>query len=463
MNVLTLYTIYNTKLQINGLDFEASLLSFFDKIRALAVGNYQGALVLAGMIFTLVIWVFSFISLVLAGLFFIFFLWHYIPREDGSLSGYCERKINKRLMTIVSVKINKAMAEDERRRRKAEMKAAKKNGGERPISMKATLPNVGEDSLPEMPGLDRTDSMSTLPTYTSQPGTPGGYFEMSALDQKRPYPSRTTTQSSEGMYSAGVPLMAAASDMGRSGSPAPSARSMDINNLPPVRTATAGSNRSFGGPQLNRMQSNGSSLGAAYTSSPATYSSETMPSLPPPARSPANNSPAGYRPPGAPMNSRPPPSSGRPTYDDYSSTSGRPTYDAYTPNNARPTYDDYSGGRSSPAPSAMSSRPGPRPGPGSGPRSPPGPNGYPPARSATNPMPPRGPQPYAPSRNMTAPFAQHQPNGSVGSQRSVPGQPPYQRQQDRGDYDYFDRPGTANSQRTGPPRSDYGAGPGPRY
>jgi hypothetical protein len=105
------------------------------------------------MLFTLVIWIFSFLSLLLAAMFFVFFLWSYIPREDGGLSGFCERKVNKRLKQIVSIKINKAMAEEERKRKKAELKAAKKNGGDRPMTMKPSLPVLGDDNLAEMPSM----------------------------------------------------------------------------------------------------------------------------------------------------------------------------------------------------------------------------------------------------------------------------------------------------------------------
>ncbi|KAH8887667.1 hypothetical protein GQ53DRAFT_784257 [Thozetella sp. PMI_491] len=405
VNALTIYGVYSSKLQINGANFESSLMSFFQKIRALATDNYQEALVLSGMTFTLVIWVFSFLSLMLAALFFVFFLWHYIPRSDGGLSGYCERKANKRLMKIVSIKINKAMAEEDRKRRKAELKAAKKSGGERPLSMKATLPDVGDDSLPEMPTISRKDTMGTLPTMSgdSRPSTPGS-FEMNAMGRLPPTRS-TTMNSGVSQFSSHAPLIGGAAEMGRSASPAPSLPPVGMNNYPPMRPGTAASTRSFGGPQLNRMPSNG----------PATYHSETMPSLPPAIRSPANQGPRGYPGPTPHMNSR----SG-------SNGSG---------------FNDYPTGRSSPAPSMNSYR--------GAPQSPMGPNGYP-QRSATNPMPPRGPQPYPPLRNMTAPMPQHQQNGSIGSLRSMPSQP--FAQQPGGDYGYPNpnRPDTANSQRPGP-------------
>lgn len=473
INALTLYSVYNAKLVIEGQDFESSIMSFFAKIKALGV---QQTLILSGMMFTLVIWLFSFLSLLAAALFFVFFLWSYIPREDGGLSGYCERKANKRLMTIVSIKINKAMAEEERKRRKAELKAAKKTGENRPMSLKATLPDVGDDKLPAMPMLNRNDTVDTLPLYSSRVGTPGD-FELGALDQKRPLPSRTGTMASAtsgiSNYSSRQPLMGGAAEMGRSNSPTPTLPQIDLSNYPPTRTATSASNSSFGPPPpLSRVPTNGSGFGGGYTASPATFSSETMPSLPPPVRSPmsAQNSYRGPAP--YPMDSR------------------------QAQNPGRPTYDDYNSGRSSPAPSVNSYRGGPLSPQGMGP------GGYP-SRSATNPMPPRGPGPqYPPQRNMTAPIQPphqprpsngslrsvgsgmqprpfHQPTSSNGSQRSanMPRQQQQQQQQqyqqnsDSGEYDYFNRPPTSNSQRSGPRGPAYGNGwgqdverqGGPRY
>ncbi|KAB5542970.1 hypothetical protein GE09DRAFT_232691 [Coniochaeta sp. 2T2.1] len=480
INALTLYSVYTSKLVIEGQDFESSLMSFFSKIKALGV---QQMLILSGMMFTLVIWLFSFLSLLTAALFFVFFLWSYIPKEDGGLSGYCERKANKRLLQIVSIKINKAMAEEERKRRKAELKAAKKTGDNRPMSLKATLPDVGDDKLPTMPMLNRNDTVDTLPLYTSRVGTPGD-FELGSIDQKRPMPSRTGTMSSAqtgiSAYSSRQPLMGAAAEPGRSNSPTPTLPQIDMNNYPPTRTGTSAANNSFGPPSafggppplnraptggstfggpphLNRAPTNNSGFGASYTESPATFSSETMPSLPPPVRSPMSGPNSNYRGP-APY----------------------PMEDRQAQDPRRPTYDSYSSGRASPAPSTNSPRKGPL-----SPRGNPQQNGYP-SRSATNPMAPRlpGPHPYPPQRNMTAPMQQHQPSPSNGSLRSIgsgpsggtPPQPrpfhqptnsngslrsntPMQRQPpqqqyhqttDSGEYDYFNRPATSNSQRSGP-------------
>ncbi|KAK3682589.1 hypothetical protein B0T22DRAFT_288912 [Podospora appendiculata] len=392
INALTLWSVFQAKLSADGNDFEHSLVSFFDKVRILATEDYRQAVILCGMLFTLVIWVFSFLSLLLAAFFFVFFLWHYIPRADGGLTGFCERKVNKRLKQIVSVKINKAMAEDERKRKKAAMK----NGEDRPMTMQATLPHLSDDKLPEMPALNRADTMTTLPPYTSRPGTPGS-FELNTLDQKRPLPSRTattassTSQFSNAQYSSTTSLLggAAAPGMARSGSPTPTLPPTELDGYPPVRPGTAASSRTYGpGAQLQRLAFNGAATGNGYTASPATYGSETMPAFPPPVRSPTggpnggqNGGPdggpnvglSGYR--GGPRSNQAPARS-------YTGGS-RPPYDGNRP------FDEFSNGRASPAPSTSTYRNGPLSPPGLGP------NGYP-MRSATNPIPPRGQQEMGP-------------------------------------------------------------------
>ncbi|KXX83341.1 Pheromone-regulated membrane protein 6 [Madurella mycetomatis] len=462
INALTLYSLYNDRLQIQGSNFETSLSSFFDKLRALATEETQQAVILSGMLFTLVIWIFSFLSLLLAALFFVFFLWSYIPREDGGLTGFCERKVNKRLKQIVSIKINKAMADEEEKRKRAEFKAAKKNGEARPMTMQPSLPVLGDDSLPEMPSLKRTDTFASLSEKPSRPNTPGS-FEMSALGQK---PMRSATvMTSTSQYSVKSSLVGGAAEMGvtRSGSPIPTLPSIDLEGYSPLRSATGASNGGLGpGPGLQRMASNGSSLSGGYAASRTTYGSETMPGLPPPVRSPVN-APNGYRGPG--------PNQARDRWPGA--------------NEIRSPFDDYSSGRGSPAPSMTSYR--------SNPMSPRGigPDGYP-IRSATNPVSPRGPPQFPPPRNMTAPMRPfHQPTGSNGSLRSMPSaSQPYHQQspsnsslrnmvpagtypqvQTSGEYEYVIRPNpmTANSPR-GPPRGfgngwnqDVERGSEPRY
>lgn len=259
------------QLDPNATDAGTSFIQFFKNLGVLAAAHHQQAVILSGMLFTLIIWVFAALSLLLALLCYLLFLWHYIPNSDGGLSSFCERKINERLTKIVSVKVTKALEDEERKKLKEARKAAKK--GEAPIlGRQATIPTLFDtkdsDKLPEMPMLNRNDTMTTLPLYTSRPGTPSsqqptlpGGFELNNMDQKRPFPSRTGTSSSamsNMSYASKAPLMGAAGEMGygRSASPAPSLPQLETEVFPfPQRSMTANSNGSQwqrGGPQQTR-------------------------------------------------------------------------------------------------------------------------------------------------------------------------------------------------------------------
>ena len=292
VNALTLYSVFKAKLDpTEASNVGSSILTFFKNIGILANEEHQQAAILSGMLFTLVIWIFGALSLISAMILYLLFLWHHIPNADGGLSGYCERKINSRLSKIVSVKVNKALEEEERKRVKADAKAAKK--GEKPVyGRQATLPTLfdqkTDDKLPNMPMLNRNDTMTTLPLYSSRPGTPSGQptlpaFELDQLDQKRPFPSRTVTGSSamsNASYASNAPLIGNASEMGygRSASPAPSLPPLDTNGFPggPQRTATANSNNSQwnrGPPGPPRMPSAMGDRG--YTQSPVSYDGQS--------------------------------------------------------------------------------------------------------------------------------------------------------------------------------------------
>jgi hypothetical protein len=339
INALTLWSVFKANLNPKSAsNVGQGFVEFFKNIEILASRNNQQAVILSGMVFTLVIWAFAALSLILAVLFYIFFLWHYIPNADSGLSGYCERKINGRLATIVSAKVNKALEDEERKRAKADQKALKK--GEVPfggIGRQATLPTLfdaKEDKLPNMPMLNRNETTTTLPLYSSRPGTPSSAvpaFEMDELGRKRPFAPRTGTGSS---YTSNAPLLNNASDMGfsRSASPAPSLPPLDTNGFPtaPQRTVTNNSQNSQwsrgppGGPP--RMPSGLSDRG--YTQSPSSYTDGGS------QRSPAPISPYG-RPPfrgiGDPRSNTP--------NGPAPSMGPRTPFEAYSP-----------GGRSSPAP-----------------------------------------------------------------------------------------------------------------
>lgn len=260
VNAFTLYAFFTTELRIDGKDFGDSVMDFFRKIEAFAENDYRQAATLSGMCFTLIIWIFSFLSLLISGVFFVCFLWCYIPRADGGLTGFCERKVNKRLKQIVSAKINAAMAEEEEKRKKAQMKAAKKKGEDRPMTMKATLPIIGvsiedrTEKLPEMPSLSRQDTMATLPAYTSRPSTPGGY-ELNSIEKRPMPPSRAGTFATQFSGTSSTSLIGAAAEPARQrANDVPTVPKIDMNNIPPTRTATMLSKDSYGSISQSNFQ-----------------------------------------------------------------------------------------------------------------------------------------------------------------------------------------------------------------
>ncbi|TVY86847.1 putative vacuolar membrane protein, partial [Lachnellula willkommii] len=419
MNALTLYSVYTAKLEANDAkDVGSFLTTFFQNIALLAKESNQQAVVLSGMVFTMIIWIFGALSLILATLFYVFFLWHWIPNADGGLSGYCQRKVDKRLSKIVSVKVNKAIAKDEERRLKADARSVKK--GEKPTGgRQATLPVLydqkSDDKLPQMPNLSRNDTMTTLPLYSSRPGTPSDQppmpaFELNELGQKRPFNGRSVTDSST---ASNAPLMGNASDMGygRSGSPAPSLRSIETNGYSaPPRIMTGNTNNSqyrgpTPGPRMPSAMGNG-----GYTQSPISYTDNN--GLPP--RMPTAMGDRAYTPsPTTYMDGR-----GTPQSQASNDTFGRPMPRAVgdlrsnTPAGPAPSmgrrtpFDPYSNSndRSSPAPLSDFGRNSPAPG-----RNSPAPStttgGYQAYNPNMRPAPTSNPQGQQPQqyRNMTDP------------------------------------------------------------
>ncbi|KAI1265408.1 hypothetical protein F5Y18DRAFT_427009 [Xylariaceae sp. FL1019] len=428
VNALTLYAVYTSKLNpTDNSSIGSTLGDFFDKLKALYDEDAQQAVVLSGMLFTLVIWVFSFLFLLAGVLFYIFFLRHYIPRQDGGLHGYCERKVNKRLKAIVTKKVNKALAKEEQDR----IKAAKKTG-DIFTEREATLPSFldiekGDDKLPDMPMLSRNETMATLPLYTSRPGTPGS-IELGMMDQKRPLPSRSATMAttmSTSSYASRAPLVAGAAEMGYdSQEPTlPNLQSMR-NYQTPTRSGTAASNGSRNGPRppIDRIQTDvGIGADRSLRSpdslppmpqaivSPGSQTSFGGPARPPYSEGRASPVPSSYSNRGPPMG---PPSGSAIRYP-YDGDRASPAPPAYS-NRGPPTRPPFSEGRASPAPSSPMNRgPSMRPPYAEGRSSPApsyssrAPSNYqaynPPARSATNPPMPSYQQRFAPQRNMTAP------------------------------------------------------------
>ena len=278
VNGLTLGSIMETKLINQPGDEDASgIEQFFINLQALANENYQQAIILSSMLFTMVIWIFSAICLLIAGVLYLVFLWHYIPQRDGRLRIYCRRKIDRRLEKIVEHKVKAAIEEENRQKEKAERKAElkRRKTGELPppappkLARQPTLPDLGaspdlkkEDRLPDMP-LNRqntTTTVSTLPLYSSRPPTRQGVERQPtlpdlAMASDRPgMPSRTGTQGSDWSqtsYESNAPLL---SNAGYAGGDAPpysrqNSSASSFNRPLPLRTGTqsthASSQRSF--------------------------------------------------------------------------------------------------------------------------------------------------------------------------------------------------------------------------
>ncbi|RDA88075.1 hypothetical protein CP532_5314 [Ophiocordyceps camponoti-leonardi (nom. inval.)] len=242
VNAFTLKSVYEAKLNPTSNSVEGSITGFFDKIRALATEDYQQAAILSGMLFTLVIWVFSALFLLAAVLFYVFFLFHWIPRADGGLTGYCVRKVNQRLTRIVTTKVNRALAKGQAKRERAHDVWVAKSGDKPPLERSATIPTIpdvgaGADGLPEMPVLSRSGTNLSTSTLESYPGP--------LLYQQRIVHSRPGTPNSA--YSARAPLVAAAAQMGH-GPPVMPARSYPAGDFGLERTGSQrslGSQRSF--------------------------------------------------------------------------------------------------------------------------------------------------------------------------------------------------------------------------
>ncbi|KAF6523833.1 hypothetical protein HZS61_012332 [Fusarium oxysporum f. sp. conglutinans] len=364
LNAFTLKSVYEAQLTPTADNVGESITGFFEKIKILAEEDYQQALILSGMCFTLVIWVFSALFLLAAVLFWVFFLYHWIPAADGGLSGYCERKVTKALMKIVTKTVNKALAREEASRFKAEVKAAKKNGEKPHLDRAATLPtlpNVGPvTKMDHPPMLNRNDTMMTLPPYTSRPGTPGG-MENAPPASERTVPSRQGTTASIASYASRA-TSRSGGGYGRIASPVPDVPPINYQGHTQPRSITD-RHDNFGPYPANQMAMDPiTSLPGRFTESPGPMNSDMAPFFPPPTRAP----------------------SARPI-DNFSQPMGTfpsaqaPQYQAYNP-----------GGRMSTASSVNSHQGGAamqRP-------------FNPPVRSATGPVPFRGP----PQRNLTNPM-----------------------------------------------------------
>ena len=232
INAMTLYSVMQLNLIPNGKHAASNghtpVVQFFYNVQILAKSNQERAAILFGMLFTLIIWVISALSLAAACLTYIIFLWHYIPSTDRGLSGFCKRKIDSRLQKIVGVKIKKALEKAETNLSKEDLKSGIGRGQ---LKRQPTLPLLtteDDDKLPEMPMLSRQTTQATLPPYTARPPprdhsvTQGLYRKPTlpdlSVDPNRPLPpSRSNTQFStfsSRSYTSDTPLINGAKAIG---------------------------------------------------------------------------------------------------------------------------------------------------------------------------------------------------------------------------------------------------------
>ena len=269
VNALTLYAVLTADLLKTGKNVQ--FVQFFVNIKHIADQNLEEALIYFSMLFTLVIWVFSALSLILAAIFYICFLWHYVPQEDGRLSVYCRRKIDKRLAKIVEHKVKAAFEEEERQNKKIQQKAEliRQKTGELPpmpgkLVRQPTLPDLGDPSqtkqdekLPGSPLVrhNTSSSVSTLPPYSnaSLPSYPNSRAPSLPDVDTRPrpgMPSRSGTQTSglsNQSYAPDAPLL---ENVGYAGEAGYGPR------MPPSSFDRQNSNGSFSRPRPGQTFSN---------------------------------------------------------------------------------------------------------------------------------------------------------------------------------------------------------------
>ncbi|KAJ5785192.1 uncharacterized protein N7503_010404 [Penicillium pulvis] len=217
INAITLYSVMKLDLLPGGenttSDGNASgIIQFFNNIKVLAEENNLQAVVLFGMLFTLIIWVLSVLKLASAVILYLIFLFHHIPAEDGSLKAYCRRKISTRLKRIVRRKVDKALAKGLQLQDRVPTRP-----GLATVDSKPTLPSIDMDKTPVVTALSRSTTETTLPPYTRSNSTRTERMPTLPnleLDSKPPL-SRTTTKSSA-ISADSAPLTANAAPMGYS-------------------------------------------------------------------------------------------------------------------------------------------------------------------------------------------------------------------------------------------------------
>jgi len=247
------------------------------------------------MLFTLVIWVITLVNLMVAVVLYLVFLFHHIPSSDGGLSGYCRRKINQSMDKIVRTKVEKALKKENALRARQEGWA-----GQASMKRQPTLPNLdsfdpASDEKPPM--LSRQTTQTTLPEYSSRPGTAAGSALTSTSDLERQPtlpdlassefrprpPTRVNTHASStswASHGSSAPLMGGAAGMGY-GEPGRSQSPVGVSLLESYNSRS-GLNRSYTGHSqaTQRSYTPGNSqrggIGQAGYSTPGSYQMEPV-------------------------------------------------------------------------------------------------------------------------------------------------------------------------------------------
>lgn len=147
---------------------QSPFVQFWKNVGVLAEKDRLQVAIIFGMLWTLLIWVISAISLLVSVILYLIFLWHHIPSDAGGLSGYCRTKINKRMERIVRTKTDKALKKENEIRARQEAKAFREGTD---FKRQPTLPDLTGSTTPSMAPLSRQSTMTTLPEYSSRPGT----------------------------------------------------------------------------------------------------------------------------------------------------------------------------------------------------------------------------------------------------------------------------------------------------
>ena len=262
INALTLYSVMQADLvptgQHSASNGHTPVVQFFVNVQILANKDREQAAILFGMLFTLIIWIFSALSLILAVLFYILYLWHHI--RDASLSRYCRRKIDTRLHKIVMKKVNKALAKDSNMRAKQGTKGSKDGGFQADAKIQPTLPVIDAADVQTPLTVSRSSTPINSSSLSSRRPTDVVSLEPTIPDvypnPPRPEPpSRSITQSSfhsHGSYDSDAPLLSSAGEMGYGGKghrpprAAPSRMDSEVRTLhsarpPPSRSFTGNS------------------------------------------------------------------------------------------------------------------------------------------------------------------------------------------------------------------------------